>query len=231
MSKGTVRFPESAIVDGRIGTSRIAATIAGAAARLASADLEPLRGAVQTLARCIAAQTGQTPEQVAAAWGTVDYSNSSGVQLVAPHVAAGAEHRANAALGEKPAPGKRETPRGELAPLQRTQQLGRLGTGRMNKTEAAYEQMLAARLHLGEILFYRFEAHKLRLGDNTFYTPDFTVIVADGSTEYHEVKGYWTDKARAKTKAAAAQHPYRFIAIKRAGRHGWSFEDLTSRSW
>jgi hypothetical protein len=116
-------------------------------------------------------------------------------------------------------------------PLQRVQQLGRLGTGRMNKTEAAYEQVLAARLHLGEIIFYRFEAHKLRLGDNTFYTPDFTVIVADGSTEYHEVKGYWTDKARAKTKAAAAQHPYRFIAIKRAGRHGWSFEDLTSRSW
>jgi hypothetical protein len=42
MSKGTVRFPESAIVDGRIGTSRIAATIAGAAARLASDEPAPL---------------------------------------------------------------------------------------------------------------------------------------------------------------------------------------------
>lgn len=232
MSKGTVRFPESAIVDGRIGTSRIAATIAGAAARLASADLEPLQGAVQTLARGIAAQTGQTPEQVAAAWGTVDYSNSSGVQLVAPHVAAGAKHRANAALGEKPAPGKRETPRGELTPVQRMQQLGRLGTGRMNKTEAAYEiEVLKPQLHAGEILFYRFEAFKLRLADNTFITIDFPVITAAGQLEFREVKGRWTDDARAKTKIAAAQYPFRFIAIHRAGRHGWRSEDLTSRSW
>lgn len=231
MSKGTVRFPESAIADGHVGTARIREQIAGAAARLASADLEPLQGAVQTLARGIAAQTGHTPQHVAEAWGAFNYSNTSGVQSVAPHMAAGAEHRANAALGDKPALGKRETPQTDLTPVQRMQQLGRLGTGRMNKTEAAYEQLLAARLHIGEILFYRFEAHKLRLGDNTFYTPDFTVIVADGSTEYHEVKGRWTDKARVKTKAAAAQYPYRFIAIKRAGRHGWSFEDLTSRNW
>ncbi|WP_454871767.1 hypothetical protein [Paraburkholderia xenovorans] len=218
MSKGTVRFPPSAIVDGRIGTSRIAATVAGAAARLALADHVPLDAATS---RMVAMPRGVK----------TDISNTSGVQLVAPHVAACAKHRANAALGEKPAPGKRETPQGELTPVQRMQQLGRLGTGRMNKTEAAYEQVLAARLHIGEILFYRFEAHKLRLADNTFYTPDFTVIVANGSTEYHEVKGRWTDKARTKIKVAATQHPYRFIAIKRAGRHGWSFEDLTSRSW
>lgn len=117
------------------------------------------------------------------------------------------------------------------SPVERMQQLGRLPTGHMNKTEAAYAAMLAARLHAGEILWFRFEAHKLRLADNTFYTPDFTVITAAGQTEYHEVKGRWTDKARAKTKIAADQYPYRFIAIQRDGRHGWRVEDLTGRSW
>ncbi|HGO6068482.1 TPA: hypothetical protein ACK3Q6_001620 [Burkholderia cepacia] len=117
------------------------------------------------------------------------------------------------------------------SPVERMQQLGRLPTGRMNKTEAAYADVLAARLHIGEILWFRFEAHKLRLADKTFYTPDFTVINAAGQTEYHEVKGRWTDKARAKTKVAAEQYPYRFIAIQRDGRHGWRVEDLTGRSW
>jgi hypothetical protein len=161
---------------------------------LASTDLEPLRGAVQTLARGIAAQTRETPKQVVAAWDAVDYSQA-------------------------------------LSPLKRMQQLGRLGTGRMNKTEAAYEQVLAARLHAGEILWYRFEAYKLRLADNTFYTPDFPVITATNELMFIEVKGRWTDKARAKTKIAASQYPHRFIAIHRVGRHGWRSEDLTSRSW
>ncbi len=189
MSKGTVRFPASAIVDGRVGTSRIREQIAGAAARLASDEPVPLVAAISRMV--------VIPRDVKTC-----ISSFRNIEISK-----------------------------DLTPLQRNQALGRLGTGRMNKTEAAYEQLLFARRHLGEVLFYRFEAHKLRLADNTFYTPDFTVIVADGSTEYHEVKGYWTDKARAKTKVAASQHPYRFIAIKRAGRHGWSFEDLTSRSW
>ncbi len=160
MSKGTIRLPESAISDGRIGTARVlGASVSGA--RIA-------------------------PVAIASA---------------AP------------------------------SPVERMQQLGRLPTGRMNKTEAAYAAVLAARLHAGEILWFRFEAHKLRLADNTFYTPDFTVITAAGQTEYHEVKGRWTDKARAKTKIAADQYPYRFIAIQRDGRHGWRVEDLTGRRW
>ncbi|OTP79465.1 hypothetical protein [Caballeronia sordidicola] len=189
MSKGTVRFPASAIADGCVGTARIREQIAGAAARLALDEHVPLDAAISRM---------------------VDMPRGVKTEI---SIFRNIETSTN------------------LTPKQRNQALGRLGTGRMNKTEAAYEQHLAARRHVGEVLFYRFEAHKLRLADNTFYTPDFTVIVADGSTEYHEVKGYWTDKARAKTKVAASQHPYRFIAIKRDGRHGWSFEDLTSRSW
>ncbi|MFP3564711.1 hypothetical protein [Paraburkholderia sp. SIMBA_030] len=184
MSKGTVRFPESVIADGRVGTARIREQIAGAAARLASAGPSPL----------------DTP--VARMLQAYDRTAAAGDQVRA------------------------------LSPVERMQQLGRLPRGKKNKTEAAYElDQLAPRLHAGEILWYRFEAIKLRLADNTFITIDYPVINAAGQLEFHEVKGRWTDDARAKTKIAAAQYPFRFFAIQRAGRHGWRVEDLTSRSW
>lgn len=187
MSKA-IRFPESAIADGRVGTARIREEIAGIASRLASPAPVPLGAPIKAFLT--------VGSDVATDRIEIDIPN----------------------WGAPP-------------PLERMQKLGRLGTGVMNKTEAAYEQVLAARRHIGEILWYRFEGHKLRLADNTFYTPDFAVIVATGALEFHEVKGHWTDKARAKTKVAAAQYPHRFIAVKRAGRHGWQFEDMTSKSW
>ncbi len=69
------------------------------------------------------------------------------------------------------------------------QALGRLKAGQMNKTETAYAQELELRKRYGEIAWYRFEGIKLRLADNTFYTPDFAVMLANGQLEMHEVKG------------------------------------------
>lgn len=103
--------------------------------------------------------------------------------------------------------------------------LGRLKVGAMNKTEAAYDQHLALLQHGGEILWRKFEGLKLRLADNTFYTPDFAVMTADGVIECHEVKGFWQDDARAKIKIAADMYPFRFIAIKvRAKKAGGGWE-------
>ncbi|VDA75953.1 hypothetical protein BANRA_05451 [Klebsiella pneumoniae] len=94
------------------------------------------------------------------------------------------------------------------------QALGRLKAGQMNKTETAYAQELELRKRYGEIAWYRFEGIKLRLADNTFYTPDFAVMLANGQLEMHEVKGgYWTDDARVKTKVAADQYPFRIIGV------------------
>lgn len=92
--------------------------------------------------------------------------------------------------------------------------LGRLKTGEMNKTEAAYAGRLYALQAPGEIQWHRFEGLKLQLAENTFYTPDFAVMAADGVMECHEVKGQWQDDARAKIKIAAAMYPFRFIAVK-----------------
>lgn len=105
--------------------------------------------------------------------------------------------------------------------------LGRLKPGTMNKTEAAYERDLRDAQVIGDVLWYRFEGLKLRLADNTFYTPDFAVMLSTGVIECHEVKGFWTDDARVKIKVAADQYPFRFIAVKalpkKAGG-GWSRE-------
>jgi len=107
------------------------------------------------------------------------------------------------------------------------QALGRLKTGTMNKTEAAYAATLDARRHAGEVAWFKFEGIKLRLADNTFYTPDFAVMLANGALEMHEVKGYWLDDARAKIKIAADLYPVRFLAVKARSKKdggGWQVE-------
>ncbi len=95
------------------------------------------------------------------------------------------------------------------------QALGRLKTGQMNATEAEYDAVLDGRQHHGEVAWYKFEGLKLRLADNTFYTPDFAVMLSNGQIECHEVKGVWLDDARAKIKIAAALYPFEFLAVRK----------------
>ena len=103
-------------------------------------------------------------------------------------------------------------------------------SGQMNKTEAAYAARLESLKLAGEIADYRFECIKLRLADNTFYTPDFMVLMPNFSFEMHEVKGFWEevkgfweDDARVKIKVAAAQFPFKFVAVKKT-KNGWDRE-------
>ena len=111
----------------------------------------------------------------------------------------------------------------------RIQALGRLKAGTRNKLEAEYEQELKLRQAVGKVAWFRFEGLKLRLADNTFYTPDFAVMLASGVMECHETKGFWTDDARAKIKIAAEMYPFRFIAIKKLPKRdggGFSIEEF-----
>lgn len=112
--------------------------------------------------------------------------------------------------------------------------LGRLKTGEMNATEEAFEQMLKLRFMAGEIAWYKFEGMKFRLADNTFYTPDFAVMLWDGMLECHEVKGVWMDDARAKIKIAASIYPIRFYAHqmkKRAQRDGGGYSIIKTEEF
>jgi hypothetical protein len=96
----------------------------------------------------------------------------------------------------------------------------------MNKLEAAYSAELDLLLRAGEIRGWKFEAVKLRLADKTFYTPDFLVVLKDGSLEFHETKGFWRDDARVKIKVAAEMYPmFRFAALKKT-KGTWTREDF-----
>lgn len=108
---------------------------------------------------------------------------------------------------------------------------GRLKTGQMNKGEAAYAAHLEREKAAGRVLWWKFEALKLRLADNTFYTPDFAVLAVDCVMECHEVKGFWQDDARAKIKIAADLYPFRFMAFKAEAKKrggGWVSEDFSN---
>ena len=85
---------------------------------------------------------------------------------------------------------------------------------KMNKTEEAFSWILERRRLAGEILEWAFEPEKFRLSDNTFYTPDFRVIMADETVVFYEVKGFMRDDAAVKIKVCAEQHPYPFRLVK-----------------
>lgn len=102
--------------------------------------------------------------------------------------------------------------------------------GTMNRTESRYSAHLALRLLAGEISLTRFEAITLKLAADTRYTPDFMVMLPDGSLELHEVKGakkqklngavtgkvipYIQEDAKLKVKVAAEMfHEFRFCVV------------------
>lgn len=99
--------------------------------------------------------------------------------------------------------------------------------GSMNGTELAYGAHLELRRRAGEVLWYRFEGLKVRLAEGAWYTPDFAVMLADGTLECHEVKGHWEEAARVRIKVAAEHYPIRFLSVRRVPKRdggGWAVE-------
>lgn len=94
---------------------------------------------------------------------------------------------------------------------------------KMNRLEADYAAHLEGR---ADVVWYRFEPVKLRLADNTYYEPDFFVMLSDGELQVHEVKGHWEDDARVKIKVAAQAFPFAFVAITRPKGKDWVFEQI-----
>lgn len=105
----------------------------------------------------------------------------------------------------------------------------------MNKTESAYNDYLGLLLRAGEIDGFAFEAIKLRLADNTFFTPDFLVMAKDGVLELHDTKGTtkklrasgqkeampWIEEdAKIKLKVVAELFPFRVFAVFKTSE-GW----------
>jgi hypothetical protein len=105
----------------------------------------------------------------------------------------------------------------------------RRAKGEKTEYEEAWETKLRLRDDVDD---YFFERMKIKLADNTFYTPDFMVFLTNGEIEFHEVKGSWKmpgqDDSRVKIKVAAEQNRWatfrsvelKKIAAKNGG--GWS---------
>lgn len=105
--------------------------------------------------------------------------------------------------------------------------------GAMNRWEKEYSYELEARKQAGEILWWGFEAIKLKLTGGTFYTPDFAATFWDKpkiSSEllrltgplfstrlaFTEVKGFLRDDANVKFKVAAEIFPcFEFSMIRK----------------
>jgi hypothetical protein len=107
--------------------------------------------------------------------------------------------------------------------------LGRLKSGEMNKTEKAYSLYLEGLMHIGEIIWWRFEGIKFKLADNCHYSPDFAIMKPDGEIQIIDVKGSLTfiqDDAKVKIKVAAEEYPFRFFLVApRAKSRGGGWEN------
>ncbi len=95
---------------------------------------------------------------------------------------------------------------------------------KMNGWEKEMELMLRQRLQTGEITQFWFECMKFRLGDGSYYIPDFIVAYPDGRLHAFEVKGYWRDDARVKTRVFAALYPQIGITVAYKKNKQWQWE-------
>lgn len=109
-----------------------------------------------------------------------------------------------------------------------TEALATKTRGRMpNKTETEYQRMLQAKFPGSEI---RYEKYTLKLAEGCRYVPDFAVEHADGTLEFHEVKGAFVfSKALTKPKTAAELFPQRFVLAQKL-KSGWEITPLRGRA-
>jgi hypothetical protein len=93
----------------------------------------------------------------------------------------------------------------------------------MNQTEARYErEIIQPEFFNGNVIWYRYEAITLVLGDSTRYTPDFMVQFQDGTIEVHEVKGgFVREDAWIKLKWCAEHFPFKVIMAQWTKKLGW----------
>ena len=105
-------------------------------------------------------------------------------------------------------------------------------TGDMSDLETLYlEDVVKPLLTAGVIVHYAYERLKLKLAPKTYYTPDFAMILPDGRTEYHEIKGRKRhDDSMVKFKTAADLFPfYAFKMVVFRDKQWFTFMESVAR--
>jgi hypothetical protein len=102
--------------------------------------------------------------------------------------------------------------------------------GTMNRLEQRYAQQLELEKRDGLIIHWAYEALTVKLADATRLTVDFFVIVADGSIDLRETKGFMREEAWCKLKTAAALYPwFRFLLVRKANKNSgaeWIIQEI-----
>ena len=110
----------------------------------------------------------------------------------------------------------------------------------MNALERSYSQQLDVLVRLGRVAEWHYEAVTLRIGADCRLTPDFLVVLSDGTVEFHDTKGttyrhrkagrvgvpYIQEDARVKLRAAATAFPFTFKLVTHTKAEGWHTEEV-----
>lgn len=111
-----------------------------------------------------------------------------------------------------------------VPPAAKARRRGTKGEG-MNSLEARYaDEVLEAETASGTAFRWFYESFRLRLAPKTFYTPDFMVLMSDGTISFREVKGFLREDAAVKFKWARELYP--FFEFRMVARHAGSWKEL-----
>lgn len=95
----------------------------------------------------------------------------------------------------------------------------------MNQTERAYSDHLGLRLLAGEVVAWHCHAVKFRLGDRSWYEPDFLVMLDNGLVEIHEIKGHMEDDAAVKLRIFPEPwYWFPLVIVRRTKGGAWEYE-------
>lgn len=111
------------------------------------------------------------------------------------------------------------------APTRQMRSLGRVRSRKVDAAIEAYGEFLAVRRCAGDVLWFRAQPIELRLADETYYGPNFAVMVASGHLEMHHVVDAAKNESLTTVKIAAEQFPFRFVVVHRGDSHDWKFEE------
>lgn len=93
----------------------------------------------------------------------------------------------------------------------------------MNKWERRRAQELDLLKKAGKIANWwggKMSGITLQLGFDVRYTPDFMIQDVDGCLRLEEVKGFWRDDAKAKTRICASLYPFP-LSVMVLTKEGW----------
>ncbi|WP_175837078.1 hypothetical protein [Burkholderia anthina] len=207
-----------------------AATRVGAAARDGDAAITPIRGYAQ---RKLAEMHGTKPnsefDDVAAGFDAGIKAMQREASASRPDI----KQPAPGPRGKAPKSAAEERHKSVLREafgdtgiaLSRMRSLGRLRTRKVDAAIEAYGELLATLRLRGDVLWFRANPIKLRLADETYYGPNFAVMVASGHLEMHHVMDAAKNEPLTTVKIAAEQFPFRFVVVHRDDSCGWKFEE------